>query len=145
MKEDNIKILFDTNVIIDAFTKRENYDVASSNLFFRALRNEINGFVATKQITDIYYILRRYITDKDKRKELINIIIESLYLIDLNKEYIWASKDYQGIDFEDNVLLTIAYNEKMDYLVTNNKKHFVNNKVKIVTPSELEIILNKTN
>ena len=59
MKEDKLSIFFDSNVIIDALTGRSR---SSASLFLckQAILGHIKGYVATKQITDIAYVLKKY-------------------------------------------------------------------------------------
>ena len=66
-----MKVLFDTNVIIDAFTMRD-YDYKDSrDLLIKAANKEIDGYVSAKQITDIYYILRKYVNGEQIKKSII--------------------------------------------------------------------------
>ena len=39
-------------------------------------------------------------------------------------------------DFEDCVQVTIAQNNKMDYIITNNKKDYVNSSLPVLSPQE---------
>ena len=67
MKGDN-KYFFDSNVIIDAFSSREGSTFYSRDLLRRVASGEIKGCLCSKQITDIFYVLRKYIPSAQERK-----------------------------------------------------------------------------
>ena len=54
-----MKVLFDSNVIIDSISNRKDNE-AAKELLLMATSTEIEGYLCAKQITDIYYVLRKY-------------------------------------------------------------------------------------
>lgn len=139
MKETNIKIFFDSSVIIDAITKRENSDNLSSVLFLKAVANEANidGYLVSKQITDIYCVLRKRVPNNDIRKSFMSFLLKAFMILPLTKEDLEKALDINGSDYEDDVLIQIANNHNADYIVTNNIKDFKDSPIKALTPSQL--------
>ena len=131
------KVFFDTNVILDAFTRRDYSFKPSLELIRFIIDKKIDGYICIKQITDIYYILRKYVDNISTQKNVIKDIIDIFKILPLLKSDITASL-YNGIaDFEDAVLEEVARTNTMNYLVTNDISHFRDSKMVVVTPTQL--------
>ena len=63
-----MKVLIDTNVIIDNLASRTPYDGDAKAIFNHIATNRITGYVNISSITDIYYIIRKTFMDTDFRK-----------------------------------------------------------------------------
>ena len=136
MKETKNKILFDSCIIIDAITQRENSSIASKELFLKNAAGQIEGCLLSKQIIDIYYVLRKYI-DSSQRKSFISHLLKAFTILPCSKEMLKNALLINGEDYEDNVLIEAAMENKINAICTNNKKHFLNNeKLTILSPEE---------
>jgi predicted nucleic acid-binding protein len=72
-----MKVLFDSNVIVDAFSKREGSNVDARSLCLLVAGDAIDGFLCSKQITDFHYVLRRYIPSEEDRTKVMKILMDS--------------------------------------------------------------------
>jgi predicted nucleic acid-binding protein len=54
-----MRVLVDTNVVLDFLQEREPFVENAARLFERIDAGEIEGFIAATTITNIYYIVRR--------------------------------------------------------------------------------------
>jgi predicted nucleic acid-binding protein len=54
-----VRVLIDTNVVLDFLQEREPFVENAARLFERIDAGEIEGFIAATTITNIYYIIRR--------------------------------------------------------------------------------------
>lgn len=54
-----MRVLIDTNVVLDFLQEREPFGANAARLFERIDTGEIEGFIAATTITNIYYIVRR--------------------------------------------------------------------------------------
>jgi len=54
-----IRVLIDTNVVLDFLQEREPFSENAARLFERIDSGEIEGFIAATTIANIYYIIRR--------------------------------------------------------------------------------------
>ena len=135
-----MKVFFDTNVIIDAITERNVSFKNSRNLIIKAANESIDGYICSTQITDIYYILRKYITDSNERKMIIKSILETFKVLPLlpsDLQYVLNSKIN---DFEDAILEEVAKVNMIKSIVTNNKKDFKESTLTIYSPEELNLL-----
>ena len=62
-----MKVLIDTNIMIDALTNRDGRSGFSASVIDLCAKGIIDGFVAIHSISNIYYILRKHYTDAERR------------------------------------------------------------------------------
>ena len=129
-----MKLLLDTNVVIDIVSKRPGYAISRDILRFCEL-GKANGFVSTTTVTDAVYILKKYLTSGDAREAVLTL----LHIVDLavvQKSDIAYALIGGWKDFEDAVQAACAARNKMNYIVTRNIGDFVDSAVKAVSPDE---------
>ena len=54
-----MKVLFDTNIVIDILKRREPHYENSNRVFMLAVDDKIDGIICTSAITDIYYLTKK--------------------------------------------------------------------------------------
>ena len=118
-----MKILIDTNVIMDVLVKREHFYVDSARVWTLIRRKFIAGYLSAISINNLYYIVNKLQGQK---------IVESFV-------------DQTLKDFEDLIQYFSALHEGCDFLVTRNKKDFPSIGIKIISPGELLKRLGKVN
>ena len=136
-----MKYLFDTNVIIDALTSRNNISVYSQQLLKEVASNKIKAYLSCKQMTDISYILRKYYS-QDDIKEILGYLLEMFELLPILPSDIKIAQSLKISDFEDAVIYETAKTNMISCIITNNVKDFNNAKIGIMTPKELITVLN---
>ncbi len=130
-----IKILFDTNIILDIALKRQPYFTETYKLFELIDKEKIIGSITASTITDIYYISKR----EKGHLESINFIknlIEVVDVIGIDKEIIISALGSEMNDFEDAIQSFAAEANDLEIIITRNKKDFVNSELQILTPKE---------
>lgn len=98
-----MKILFDTNIIIDVFLDRKPFSEHASYLMSKVERSEITGFLCASTVTTIHYLLSKYL-DKEKAIESINSLMALFEVASVNRLVIENALQSKFIDFEDAVL-----------------------------------------
>ena len=132
-----MKVLFDTNVIIDGLIERDlDYKPARQLIRYAAI-NKIKGYISAKQITDIYYVLRKYLENELQRKAIIKTILETFEVLPTLKSDIAYSMNSEINDLEDALLDEVCKVNSIDYLITNNIKDYEKAKSIVLTPSQV--------
>ena len=114
-----MKILVDTNVIVDNLASREPYAQDAKIIFTMIAKKNITGYVNTSSITDIYYIIRKTFNDTDSR-EKIRTILNLLRAIEVTRADCVAALDSPIADFEDALIAVCADKEDLDFIVTRD-------------------------
>ena len=66
-----MKVLFDTNIVIDILKRREPYYENSNKILMLIINEKIDGIIGTSAITDIYYLIRKQYADTKTAVDII--------------------------------------------------------------------------
>ena len=136
-----MRILIDTNVLIDFIAKREPYFSSANKIISACVENKLEGSISLHSVSDIYYILRKTTPEKDRRRFLKDICL-MLEVIAVDKsKLIYAIENEEFKDFEDCLQSECAVSFNADYIITRNTKDFLLSGVKAIEPDAfLELI-----
>ncbi len=131
-----MKIAIDNNIILDVFQNRKPFVEFSSRILRLIETKQIKGFITANSITDIYYILKRFLKDTEKVYKAIEVLLKLVEIIDVTANDVKEAFQPQVIDFEDELMSVCANRAKMDYIITRNTKDFINSPVPAITPDD---------
>ncbi len=130
-----MKVLIDTNIILDVLCNREEFYGDSSRIFKLCEVKKITGVVSALSIPNIVYIMRKEL-DSDRIQEILNIISMIFTIVDLKSDDLMKATQMNFKDYEDAVQSACATRMKVDYIITRNIKDFVGSRVVAIKPSE---------
>ena len=84
-----MNILIDTNVLIDFILSREPFTKNAIKLLDMCRNKTINGFVAAHSILNIFYILRKQLTESE-RKQFLLYLSQITEIVQIDREKIMA-------------------------------------------------------
>ena len=130
-----MKILIDTNVLIDAAAMRMPFYTFSEKVI-DICHQDVEGVIAAHSIVNMAYLLRKTLT-LSEFKELILSLSEFIKIESVDVEKILrAIEDKDFKDFEDCLQLQCAINFDADYIVTRNVADFKSSKIPAITPQD---------
>lgn len=135
-----MKILFDTNIILDVLLDRVPFSEHAADLMSKVERSEINGILCALTVTTIQSLLSKYLDKKEAIKS-INSLMALFEVASVNRLVIENALKSKCIDFEDSVLHESARHAGAEYIVTRNIKDFKKSEIPVFTPTELLSIL----
>ncbi len=138
-----MKTVIDNNVILDIFQNREPFVKFSSQVLRLVETKQIKGYITANSITDIHYVLKRSLKDKQMLYSTIDIILQLLGIIDVTAEDVRKAFRQDGGDFEDELICVCAERAKINYIITRNTKDFSNSPVPAITPEDFLTLLYK--
>lgn len=131
-----MKILVDTNVILDVLCNRSELVEASSKVWKYCEVGHIEGYISALSVPNIVYILRKELTP-EKTAQLIQQITMIFKVIDLKSADLKAAADMFSSDYEDALQMCQASRINADFIVTRNIRDFKESKIPALKPSEL--------
>lgn len=131
-----MKVLIDTNVILDVLCDRKDFVEDSVKVFKLCEVKKLTGYVSALSIPNIVYIMRKEL-DEEKIKEVIEKLSLVFDIVDLKGDDVKRAALLNFTDFEDAVQSQQASRIKADYIVTRNIKDYKNSKVMAIKPTEL--------
>ena len=131
-----MKILVDTNVILDVLCNRAEFVGDSSKILKLCEINQVEGYISVLSIPNIVYIMRKEL-NADKIKEILNKLYLIFGVIDLKSDDVNKAVNLDFNDFEDALQSVAAKRIKADYIITRNIKDYIKSPVSAIKPSEL--------
>lgn len=131
-----MKVLIDTNILLDVLCKRSEFLDTSERIFTLCEVNKISGYISALSVPNIMYVMRKELEPKN-----IKTILHKLMLIfniaELTAEDLKKAADMNFRDYEDALQSACASRIHADYIVTRNTKDFKASKVTAIKPIEL--------
>ncbi|WP_298436723.1 PIN domain-containing protein [Geobacter sp.] len=114
-----MKVLIDTNVVLDIALNRKPFVEHAALLWRLAEQKEITACLSNTSITDVYYIINKH-AGKEKARAFIADILDTFKLADIDDEGFREALDSGMNDFEDAVQYVICTRNGCDALATRN-------------------------
>ena len=129
------KILVDTNIVIDLLSRRKEFYEEAQLLFTLADFNKVKLYISSLTIANAHYLLSREKTAAEAIKILIKfkVLVHVLPMDDKILELSMAS-DFK--DFEDAIQYHTALENKLDIIISRNKKDFRKSVLPVLTAKE---------
>lgn len=128
------KVFLDTNVVIDLLDKREPFWNDAVTLFTLAYKKNIVLYVSPLTYGTAAYLLRKH------GKAELKLLLENLRR--LSKVTRVSDREVDNAlassfdDYEDALQYYSAMRERVDVIVTRNKKDFILSNIPVLTPDE---------
>ena len=131
-----MRVLFDTNIILDVLLNRKEFVEHSANIVGMVENNQIEGYLSATTITTLDYLI-----SKTKNRKQAKIEIKKLLAIfeiaEVNSKVIVLSVNSEFDDFEDAVQYYSGECCGVEGLVTRNTRDYKNSDLPVYTPEEL--------
>lgn len=132
-----MRVLFDTNVILDILLRREPTFEGSYSSVTLSLSKGDKCLISASSVADIYYVLRKAIGSKGEAKEKLESFLSIFGVATVDENAIKNAFSLSRKDFEDDIVLSLALASKCDCLVTNNVSDFPSGaNIKVFGPSD---------
>ncbi len=131
-----MRVLIDTNVILDWIMVREPNATNAGKIMEKCLFGGVEGYVTAHSLTDIFYILRKDFS-VEKRKQLLLLLCEGMNVIAENRQTILhALNRREWQDIEDALQMQCAKEAEVEYIVTQNLRDFCTSEIKAICEEE---------
>ena len=132
-----MKLLIDTNVILDILLKRDPFFEDSYQAIRTAINNNDECYISVTAATDIFYILRKALQSAEQAKEYLGSLARLAEFTDVLAVDALDALSSEVADYEDAVVEAVADRIGADYILTRNIKDYLNAKIPAITPTEL--------
>ena len=137
-----MKVLLDTNVILDVWLAREPYWRDSANLLAKAETGEIEGWICPTTITTLHYLGRKSLGEQ-RTRALLTQLITICKVGKMSQQTITKALESKVSDFEDAVLESLSSDNGIALIATRNTSDFRKSKVPAKEPSEIFQVTSK--
>lgn len=132
-----MKVLLDSNLLIDVALERQPYFDESEEILAFAEQHRIEGYISASTFSDLYYIIRKP-KGRSSTLQFLKQIVGFCSIATVDRSVIEMALTANFKDFEDAIQYCTAVNHQMDAIVTRNSQDFVNaTNLQILTPHQL--------
>lgn len=131
-----IHALLDTNVVIDAFLKRQPWGPDANALLQADFEGMFVAYITATSLTDMFYVTRRQ-AGLEKAWQLVDVVLGQLSVIPVRITELRAAAALEGNDFEDNLQIACAMSRQLDCIVTRDASGFTGSTMPVFTPQQL--------
>ena len=135
-----MKVLFDTNVVLDLLIDRAPHAEAAAALFAAVERGEIGGSLAGTTPTTIHYLTAKAL-GKGPAREAVAALLALFEIAPITRPVLEAALMGDFDDFEDSVIHQAACQSGAQAIVTRNGKDFRGAELPVYAPEELLKVL----
>ena len=131
-----MKILIDTNIIVDVALDREPFFAESDRILTVVEQAQIQGYISASTFSDLYYIIRRD-RGRDWTLDFLRQLATFCQVATVDNSVISMALTCNFKDFEDAIQYSTAVINLIDAIVTRNPRDFPVTTPRIVTPNQL--------
>ncbi len=128
-------LLIDTNIIVDLLSKRKNFYQEAQELFTLADEQEVKLYISSLTFANTHYLLSKELNSNEARKVLIKFKL-LVSILPLNDKILELALSSDFNDFEDGIQYYTALENKLNIIITRNKKDFKTSTLPVLTARE---------
>jgi predicted nucleic acid-binding protein len=130
-----MRVLVDTNVFLDVLLNREEWVENSQAVLNRLERVPGSGWIAWHTLSNLYYIGRKLVGEKETRQTLRRLLA-SFSVCPAGGEAAVAALDLPLNDLEDALQVVAGQAAKVEWIITRNTADFANSPLPAISPQE---------
>lgn len=131
-----MKVIIDTNIILDVYLNREPFAVDSAEVLKLSEAKKTSASITANTVTDVYYILGKQLKDDIRLRELLAKLLIIIDVTDVLGSDIKKAFELPVEDYEDALIVQCAMRTKANYIVTRNESDFAKSTVPVISPAE---------
>lgn len=135
-----MRVLFDTNVILDVLLDREPFARDAGLLVASVERGGLDGLLCATTITTIHYLANKSLGAR-RTRTLVKGLLSLFEIAPVDRSVLESAQELAFADFEDAVLHEAGRHAGADAIVTRDLKGFARAALPIHTPDVLLKIL----
>lgn len=135
-----MKILLDTNIVLDVLMDRMPFADAATELFSKVENGTIIGYLCGTTITTVFYLTAKAVGAPRAQQEIKKLL--SLFEVaPVNRPVLESALVADFSDFEDAVIHEAACHVGAEAIVTRNQKDFKKSRISVYSSEEITKIL----
>jgi len=131
-----MRILLDTNVILDAILQRPPWHQEADAILQAAALGRVTCAAATLSLATVFYIARKAVGTPGARAAVVKCLA-AFDILPVGKQTLLDADALSGSDFEDNILIAAAVTCSIDAIVTRNPTDFSHSSIPVWEPTDL--------
>lgn len=130
-----MKILLDTNILLDVLARREPFYEDSAAVWNLAESGVVSGYVSAISFNNVYYIVRRF-GDRRKAHRAVTALNQLFHVAPVDGRVMDRAVASSIKDFEDAIQWASACEIGVERIITRNARDFPTERPVALSPTE---------
>ena len=132
-----MKVLLDTNIMMDALQERSPFDIEAKEILKRAQNGEITCMFTANAVADIFYLYSKA-RDRKSAREAVRFLLSRYKAVTVTQKDCVAALSLPIEDFEDALAAVCAQKAEAGCIVTRDELFLqASSPVTVLTPQKL--------
>jgi predicted nucleic acid-binding protein len=131
-----MKVLLDTNVILDAMLQRTPWHVQADAILREGSKGHVTCATTSLSLATIFYVGRKVVGTAAARS-VVRQYLSAFVILPVDKQALLDADAFAGVDFEDNILIAAAVTASLDAIITRDATDFAHSPIPAWDPTEL--------
>jgi predicted nucleic acid-binding protein len=132
-----MRVLFDTNVLLDALLAREPF-VEDAALLLEAIESgQVEGFMSATTVTDVHYLVGRQTRNPETAITAVTRLLKLMEICTVDRNVLEQAIALEFPDFEDAIQVACAMAQDLDAIVIRDIDGFRDSPISALSPGEL--------
>lgn len=132
-----MRVLFDTNVLLDALLAREPFVTDAAFLLEAVEAGRVEGFLSATTVTDVHYLVRRQTGNAETAIAAVVQLLALLEICTVDRSVLEQAIALGFDDFEDGVQVACAIAMRLEAIVTRDVNGFTGSPIPALSPEAL--------
>ena len=137
-----MRVLFDTNVILDVALNRKPFVDPARELWKAIEDGAVEGLIASFSFPTIFYVCRQQ-SDYARARNVIVACLERFEVCTVRRAEVEDAIAMQAADFEDCMQIATAVSHRVDCIASRDASGFKHSAITVFTPAELLVFINR--
>ena len=130
-----MKVLFDTNIVMDIVLDRKPYSASAIRLFSLTEKGGISGVLCATTLTTVHYLVRKEL-GMSQAHHILRLLLSLFEIAPVNRAVLESAWNMEWKDFEDGVMHEAARESGVPIIVTRDKEGFSKATLAIMSPDQ---------
>jgi len=132
-----MRVLFDTNILLDALLAREPFVSDAAFLLEAVESKRLEGFISATTLTDIHYLVRRQTKSVETAMTAVTGLLALMNVCTVDRQVLAQAISLKLADFEDAVQVACAISTGVEAIATRDVSGFAGSPILILSPGDL--------
>ena len=132
-----MRVLIDTNIVLDFLLQREPFFQDAEVLFQTIDAGQVTGYITATTLTDIFYISRKHTRSIEQARQAVSNTLKAMAICPIDRAVLESAFNSGLDDFEDAVQIFSAVAQELDAILTRDAKGFLSSPVPVLSVQEL--------
>jgi predicted nucleic acid-binding protein len=132
-----VRVLIDTNIVLDYLLDREPFSQDSEALFGEIDSGRVIGYVTATTLTDIFYIARKHTQSIEIARQAVSTTLVVMAVCSVDRAILEAALSSGLNDFEDAVQISCAVAQRLDTIVTRDVRGFSHSAIPVLSVQQM--------